>query len=240
MTTSSLEFQLLGATTKDVQGAYQITLFGCSKEGKSVSLSVTGFEPFFYIEIPEDWTSRTIAAYQQFLTGPLTPDEGRTVSFTLEKHKSFWDFNNDQELRFLKVQTESKKLWTKLRDRCQDPETALPTPLPEPFNVTLRVFEANIDPMLRFFHLRELRPAGWIHIAADCWDDDEDSVTTATIQAITSIEYVVPAAPDVQLSTAPLKMMSWDIECTSSHGDFPLAVKTWRKPARELIETNAC
>ena len=29
--------------------------------------------------------------------------------------------------------------------------------------------------------------------------------------------------------------MSWDIECTSSHGDFPLAVKTWRKPARELL-----
>jgi hypothetical protein len=97
MTTSSLEFQLLGATTKDVQGAYQITLFGCSKEGQSVSLSVTGFEPFFYIEIPEEWTSSTIAAYQRFLTGPLTPDEGRTVTFTTEKHKSFWDFNNDQE-----------------------------------------------------------------------------------------------------------------------------------------------
>ena len=108
---------MLGATTKDVKGAYQITLFGATKEGNSVSLSVTGFEPYFFVEIPEGWTGVTIAAYQRFLTTGLTTDETRTVSFTIEKHKSFWDFNNDQEARFLRIQTESKKLWTKLRDK---------------------------------------------------------------------------------------------------------------------------
>ena len=227
---------MLGATTKDVKGAYQITLFGATKEGNSVSLSVTGFEPYFFVEIPEGWTGVTIAAYQRFLTTGLTTDETRTVSFTIEKHKSFWDFNNDQEARFLRVQTESKKLWTKLRDKCQDTDTALPIPLLEPFNATLRVFEANIDPMLRFFHCRELKPAGWIRVAEDAWDDDEESVTTAVIQAIAAVEDVMAAPEAVQLSAAPLKLMSWDIECTSSHGDFPLAIKTWRKPARELIE----
>ena len=47
-----------------------------------------------------------------------------------------------------------------------------------------------------------------------------------------------PAPEDVQLTAAPLKIMSWDIECTSSHGDFPLANKTWRKPAREIMEAD--
>jgi DNA polymerase elongation subunit (family B) len=234
MTTSSLQFQLLGATTKDVAGAYQITLFGSTAEGKSVSLNVTGFEPFFFIEIPEAWTTRTIATYQLFLTKELKEDEVRTVSFTIEKHKSFWDFNDNREDRFLKVQTESKKLWTKLRDICQDKVTALPIPVPPPLEATLRVFEANIDPLLRFFHIREIKPAGWVTVAS--WEDDEESVTTTAIQAITSVENVVPASDPVQLTVAPLKMMSWDIECTSSHGDFPLAIKTWRKPARELIE----
>ena len=27
----------------------------------------------------------------------------------------------------------------------------------------------------------------------------------------------------------PLKVMSWDIEASSSHGDFPLAKKTYKK-----------
>ena len=236
MTTSSLQFQLLGATTKDVAGAYQITLFGSTAEGRSVSLNVTGFEPFFFIEIPEAWTAASIAAYQRYLTKELKDDEVRTVSFKVEGHKSFWDFNDDREDRFLKVQTESKKMWTKLRDICQDKETALPIPLPPPFETTLRVFEANIDPLLRFFHIREIKPAGWVTVAAEAWEDDEDSVTTTQVQAITAVEHVLPAVDAVQLTVAPLKMMSWDIECTSSHGDFPLAIKTWRKPARELIE----
>lgn len=238
MTTSSLQFQLLGATTKDVQGAYQITLFGSNDKGQSVSLNVTGFEPFFFIELPETWTATSIAAYQRYLTKELKEDEVRTISFSIEKHKSFWDFNDNREDRFLRIQTESKKIWTKMRDLCQDKETALPIPLPSPFDVTLRVFEANIDPLLRFFHIREIKPAGWVTVAADEWEDDEESVTTTVIQATTSVENVLPASDPVQLTVAPLKMMSWDIECTSSHGDFPLAIKTWRQPARELIESH--
>ena len=34
----------------------------------------------------------------------------------------------------------------------------------------------------------------------------------------------------------PLKIMSWDIEASSSHGDFPLAKKTYRKLASEIIQ----
>jgi DNA polymerase elongation subunit (family B) len=165
---SSLDFQILGATTKDVFGAYRITIFGATKEGKSVSLAVTGFEPFFYVEIPDEWTARQRSAYENYLLCRLEPKEQAAVSFTVEKHKSFWDFTNNRLFTFLKVQTRSKKLWTRIRDVCQDADTAIPIPLPLSVlktgangSITLRVFEANIDPMLRFFHLRELSPAGW-------------------------------------------------------------------------------
>ena len=228
-----LQFQLLGSSAGDVGGAYQITLFGATAEGDSVSVAVTGFEPFFYIEIPEVWTSKTIAAYQQFLTARLNDKERRQVRLSTEKHKSFWDFNNNQRLTFLKVQTQSKRVWTKIRDICQDRETCLPTPYK---GETLRVFEANIDPMLRFFHIREIQPAGWIAIAEDSYDDLDESTTTTAIQVTAEWDTVSPAAPQIQLTSAPLKVLSWDIECTSSHGDFPQATKTWRKPAREAVE----
>ena len=241
-TIDHLNFQILGTTTKDVGSDYQITLFGATKDGHSVSLQVTGFEPFFYIEIPEEWTIKQRAAYEEYLLARLEEKEKTDVTTTVEKHKSFWDFTNNQLFTFLKVQTRSKKLWTRLRDVCQDADTAIPIPVPLSVftakakgTLTLRVFEANIDPMLRFFHMRELSPAGWVSVAEDHWEEVEETSTTTVIKATAPYDRVNPAPPEIQLSAAPLKVMSWDIECTSSHGDFPLAIKTWRKPARELV-----
>jgi DNA polymerase elongation subunit (family B) len=242
-TDSALQFQILGSTAKDVEGAYQITLFGATAGGHSVSCSVTGFRPYFYVEMPDDWTAKEHTMYKQFLLCRLSEAEQRQVSVETEKHKSFWDFTDNHMFTFLKITTQSKKLWMRLRDTCQDTDTALPIPLPLSVvrqnakgQVTLRVYEANIDPMLRFFHERELPPAGWAAVAADQWEEAEDAQTAAAIQATTDWDRVDPAPPATQLSSAPLKIMSWDIECTSSHGDFPLAVKTWRKPARELVQ----
>lgn len=239
---TALTFQILGAKAQDAAGSYQITLFGSNQEGKSVSLAIMEFEPFFYIEIPDTWSSKERSLYESFLLSRVPEKDRDGVKMSTEKHKIFWDFTNNRLFTFLKVQTRSKKLWTFLRDLCQDSETALPIPIPTAIvrpgtkgSTTLRVFEANIDPLLRFFHLRELKPAGWATVAADEWEETEDASTTTMIQAVTEAHRVNPAAADIQLSSAPLKAMSWDIECTSSHGDFPLAIKTWRKPAREIV-----
>jgi DNA polymerase elongation subunit (family B) len=235
--TNPLQFQILCASARDVAGAYQITLFGSTAEGKSVSLDVQGFQPYFYIELPDDWTSTDQTAYQRYLKEHLEDREAATVQFEIECHRSFWDFTNNHLFTFLKVQAPSKKLWTKLRDIVQDKDTCLPIPFGwKGKRLTLRVYEANIDPMLRFFHLREIQPAGWATIADGMWEETEDAQTTAAIQATTDWDRIDPAPPAIQLTAAPLKLMSWDIECTSSHGDFPLAIKTWRKPAREIVE----
>ena len=249
---TALQFQILGSSAKDHEGAYQITIYGSTKDGESVSLTVTDFEPFFYLELPDDWTTRDIAVYQEFLLKALKQKEASLVRLTTEKHQSFWDFTNNRLFTFLKVQTRSKRLWTKLRDVCQDKDTALPIPVPLTSikgkgkgndkgndNVTLRVYEANIDPMLRFFHMRELKPAGWLTVEEDHWLEDESDTLTTKIQATASWNDVGPASDEIQLTSAPLKIMSWDIECTSSHGDFPLAVKTWRRVAREIVSSGS-
>lgn len=231
-TISTLQFQILGSSAKDVKGAYQITVYGATAEGYSVSLVVTEFEPFFFVELPDEWSARDIAAYEIFLLGRIKDKEQKDVRLSVEKHRSFWDFTDNRLFRFLKIQTRSKRLWNRLRDVCQDHDTCLPTPYK---GRTLRVFEANIDPMLRFFHMREIRPAGWITVGEDYWEEVDDPTTTTVVQATARACDVNPSATDVQLSAAPLKIMSWDIECTSSHGDFPLAIKDWRKPAREIV-----
>jgi len=259
MTDSNLTFQIISASARDVytpapeEGGprpppvYTITLFGATAAGKSVSLDVVGFEPYFFVEIPDDWRLSEVSAYQNYIMAAagLSDSDREAISFTTERYRSFWDFSNNRRFNFLRVQARTKKLWTRLRDITLNPDTMTPVPLPLAAvrsrtatageTITLRVFEANIDPMLRFFHERELKPAGWATVPDGTWDEVESGGTIAAIQATCEWDYVSPAPTAVQLTLAPLRVMSWDIECTSSHGDFPLAIKTWRKPARELV-----
>jgi DNA polymerase elongation subunit (family B) len=257
MTDTPLTFQIIGASARDVfppvpeegggprpLATYTITLFGATAAGKSVSLDVVGYQPYFFVELPDDWRPSEVTAYQNYLMAAagLTDPEREVITFSTERHRSFWDFTNNKLFTFLRIQARTKKLWTRLRDVTLNADTMTPTPLPLSVvrtraegTVTLRVYEANIDPMLRFFHERELKAAGWATVSADLWDESETGGTTAAIQAICEWDYVSPADAATQLTLAPFRIMSWDIECTSSHGDFPLAVKTWRKPARELV-----
>ena len=259
MSDGSLTFQIISASARDAtpppeegeapRSQYTITLFGATAAGKSVSLDVTGFQPYFFVELPDDWTSANQTAYQRYLLAAagLSDPERTAVTFSTERHRSFWDFTNNRLFTFLRVQARTKRIWTRLRDVTLNSETMMPLPLTlasiQPRasassaegTITLRVYEANLDPMLRFFHERELKPAGWGTVADGAWDESETGGTTAEIPACCDWEDLRPASPAVQLTVAPLRVMAWDIECTSSHGDFPLAIKTWRKPARELV-----
>lgn len=215
-------FQLLGSTTKDVDGAYEITLFGSTSEGKSVSLVVTGYQPFFYV------SPATLGSYMSGIDG---------IKTVKESHKTFWDFTNNADIHVLKVTAPSKKLWLAARDLVLDKDTMTPRTLETPKRTIIpTVYEANIDPILRFYHLREIKPAGWIQVGSEDLEESDDPTTTTELQYTADWNSVGPASPEVQLTSAPLRIMSWDIECTSSHGDFPQATKTWRKPVREAIE----
>ena len=64
--------------------------------------------------------------------------------------------------------------------------------------------------------------------------DNDDAYTTNCDESYTtSYKYVVPHDSD---SIGSVRICSFDIECNSSHGDFPLAVKDYTKVARQLVE----
>jgi len=187
-------------------------------------------------------------------------DEFNRIKCVYEMHKVLMDYTGDNKGTFLKIITPTISLWRLLKDRFLDKETTTPlghdtttlfgagaissldkyVPVgdvdavsPKGTKVALKVYEANIDPMLRFFHERSISPAGWIQILANHWEfaNSDD----AKVKVYASADWTeVQAAADQGM--APFLVGSWDIECNSSHGDFPIAIKGWRKPIRELYE----
>ena len=75
----------------------------------------------------------------------------------------------------------------------------------------LKVYEANLDPMLRFFHIQNIKPCGWVSI--DC---EYENVIDIDWKDVLPFE-----GPGV----APFVCGFWDIECYSVSGDFPLPEK---------------
>ena len=99
-----------------------------------------------------------------------------------------------------------------------------------------KLYESNIDPFLRFIHERNIEPCGWVKLPIDCYDfieeGDEGPITRVNYNV--SVDYNDVYACNIN-QLAPLLIASFDIECTSSHGDFPVAKKNYRKLASDLL-----
>jgi len=94
------------------------------------------------------------------------------------------------------------------------------------------MYKSDLQPLLDFFHNRNIQPCGWIkfdkikkHITNhENFSNMVYSIHFRNIEAVEKYEF------------APFKIMSWDIEADSSHGDFPLAIKNYKKLAMEMTD----
>ena len=251
------------ADDKLARKVFQICLYGTDEHGRSVYLQVEDFRPYFFLQIPTGVGKAAVRNLEEWIRKQIPDEVQHRVAITTEFHKTLLDYNGGKKGQFLRIEVPSQILWRRLKDlflNKQSKPRLYPTKMllgsaaipqlnaaagnPEVLDsmgflsadgtkIGIKVYEANIDPVLRFFHERDLAPAGWMQVAPNDWDYLEGSAAKAKICASCSWTKV---APSDAVALAPLTIASWDIECTSSHGDFPLARKTWRKPVREIVE----
>jgi len=131
-------------------------------------------------------------------TGYRTP-EVRHARIETVLAKDLWGFQNGEKSRFYKFTFKTHKAlrsaaWVLERDHW-------------------RVYEANIDPVLRFMHVSGCTSTGWIEVEHDA--EEMDTRCDLNIQT----EKFVPVTD--RDGIAPLKIMSFDLECYSSTGAFP-------------------
>jgi DNA polymerase elongation subunit (family B) len=240
---------------------FQILLFGTDPTGRSICLQVEDFRPYFYIRLPPGMTDKNILALQTWIKSPFSAQMDAKITITRETHSTLMDYNGGAKADFLRVETPSQAVWRRIKDNLLSKQSTAriyatktlfgATAVPilaglaegdkesvgyvsaDGTKVGLKLYEANIDPVLRFFHERDISPAGWVQVPAGSWDYVLGSSAKSDISA--SCDWM-SANPVSKNALAPLTIASWDIECTSSHGDFPMAAKTWRKPAREILE----
>ena len=210
-----------------------IHLFGTTETGDPVRCDVTGFKPTFYLRLPEEKTSLAAETLTTYIRQEGIPMENITIKRITKK--IFYGFTAQTAYPFLQLEVPSLSLFRTLRGLFLDDQLNPCTKkkLDGPWkNTKVEVFEANIDPMLRFLHVQNIQPCGWVRV--------KDGLLSVTSEKDSSLvtechyDQVVPTkGPRV---SAPFLTASWDIECFSMTGDFPVAKRTWRKAAKDLIQ----
>jgi len=197
-----------------------IYLFGKTAEGQAVRACIEGFEPFFYVRLPGE--ARKIRSdFEHVLSGALKSWLRPLVKLEYTSAKTLYGYTGGKAFPFVKLSVPSLTAFRALRKTFLDPDYSKPIFQLGAYGC-LEVFEANLDPMLRFFHLRNIKPCGWVSVDAQIREGE----LTAAWDAVS------PAAPPV--ASAPFLMAAWDIECYSANGEFTLATKNFDRLARQL------
>ncbi len=206
-----------------------VHLFGKTAAGNTVRVDVKGFKPFFYVRIPARETrAAAFDAIRRYLKDVKVRPE--TYELAYEEKELFFGYHKGKKYPFARITVSSTATFRALRGCFLDYETSRPAlkfgkKLGAPFKEAPEVFEANLDPMLRFFHLRGIDPCGWVTIRGVEMPAEDEGM-----QVECDWEDVGPAAGAV----APFVVASWDIECFSESGDFPLAKKGYLRVAKDL------
>jgi DNA polymerase elongation subunit (family B) len=219
---------------------YTINIYGKNKDGVSICTKVIGFTPYFYIKPPETWEDLTDNEFKkrvQTLNIKLLEDsydakfktkitkkqiisknyKSHLCKLEIERKKDFWGFTNNKEFRYIKIVVKSLKLFNELRYYFQDNKDGFV------------LYESNIEPFLKFIHIQKIKPCSWIKVNNYSLENAPD---TRSDYNITANWYDI--IPIENNNIAPFTIVSFDIECSSSHGDFPIAIKNYKKLAQDL------
>jgi DNA polymerase delta subunit 1 len=205
-------FQALTWESRDTDDEHLISIFGKTEDGKSVCLT-TAFTPYFFIKLPANIDAGKIQRIYNILDEKC---KDSLVAYSVMKSKDVWGFQNSEEFAFMKV------TFKHLQAR-RFVDSFLRKPLnqtPELFSIfgvrNVKVYESNLDPVLRLMHRTEIQSTGWLDTGSHCIRSHFAHVDIDLF--CNDWSSLKPVARD---DVAPFVVASVDIECNSSTGKFP-------------------
>jgi DNA polymerase elongation subunit (family B) len=223
-----------GAKHNKDKKKFMIQMFGINEEGKTCCIRVANYEPFFYAKVPESWgfdaKARFItelkAAVGKFSEDSILADECKLI-----RRKALYGFDGGKDHKFIMMKFKNMATMNKAKALWYERKGTEMRLNPRGYKET-QIYEANIPPLLRYFHIKDISPSGWVKVKGQ--PIDSNKMTTCRFEYCVGHKDVVPQPEKETL--VPYKIMSFDIEASSSHGDFPVPIKTYKKLAANIVD----
>ena len=218
---------------EEVLGEFIIHSFGRCMDGSSVYAKIINFTPYFYIILPDELQNKSekkiknvINKMYDFLTGQENNKIQYKYKITLTeinlvKLKKAEGFTNNTEFYFARLIFNNADGMKKYKNYFEYNYVKIPGIEYQNKSYKYKLYEANLPPMLRCFHIRDISGCSWI--STNDYELVGDSLlkeSLCDIEIIVDWRKINPIKKD---TNAPLRIASFDIEVYSIDGEFPQA-----------------
>uniref|UniRef100_A0A8C7JK43 DNA polymerase n=1 Tax=Oncorhynchus kisutch TaxID=8019 RepID=A0A8C7JK43_ONCKI len=219
----------LGAVVAGMPGQSQgnvpiIRMFGVTDSGNSVCCHVHGFAPYFYIPAPNGFTSDHLSEFKRELNSAVLKDmrsNKDNISVTvlavdITRKESMYGYHGKRIADFLRITMAMPRLIAPAKRLLEQGFKFEPFPIQ-----SFSSYEANIDFEIRFMVDSDVVGCCWIELPKGKYRESlcQYEVDVGWTQLISH-----PAEGEYQ-RIAPLRVLSFDIECAGRKGIFPEAEK---------------
>ena len=230
---------------EDLPGEFIVQSFGRCDDGKSVYAKIINYTPYFYILLPNKIQKKSKSELEVIVSqigNFFKSKENKKVFYKfkstlkeiqLVKLKRAEGFNNDKEFWFARLVFTNADGMKKYRNYLEYNEISIPIikELIKPFK--FKLYEANLPPMFRCFHIREISGCAWVETSNyEIITDEYEKESRCDIEIIVDWRNLNPITKD---HNAPFRICSFDLECTSIDGEFPQA----RRKGDQIIQIGA-
>ena len=205
-------------TKEDKITQYKIQIFGRDQSGNSVYIRLRGFKPYFYLLIPENTNSFLFIQYIRNEIKKKCYGYCTNIETDIVESKKAEGFDNNKMNDFVRYQFTTLELFNRYKSIIEnlsyiDKNTQI--------SHRCKLYESNISPMIRCFHVRNIGGCSWISIdKVLCKNIKHEDESTCNYQYETNWENINPVKKEIN---APIVICSFDIECYSKSGMFPKA-----------------
>lgn len=194
----------------DEENKFQIRAFGVDSDGYSVCCTIKEYVPSFYLKIPKDWRIPNVNSFIEdlrrkekngkkilnyYVANSIIRNLTEIVYF-----KEFYGFTNNENSKFCKLSFKTERGMKAYKYAIKSLNA-----------IKVSMYEVNIDPLLKFFHERDIQPSNWVRIS----QFEEQSEPSSTCQINIECNYT-DVFPDLKEYNANFLQASYDIETYSS------------------------
>ncbi|KAL0091377.1 DNA polymerase family B-domain-containing protein [Phycomyces blakesleeanus] len=195
-----------------------VRLYGITDAGNSVVCHIRNFLPYFYFPAPAGLKKSHLPELKKALAAALF-DPAMLHSVSIEVKQSIYGYSGDVKSDFVKVTLKDPRDISKIKNKIEEGVEVSGLDI---ICIADTTYESNLGYLLRFMIDCEMTGCNWIELPAGKYSISDNHTSHSQYEVDTTYDKFISHAPEGEWSrVAPLRILSFDIECAGRKGIFP-------------------
>ncbi|KAK1760448.1 DNA polymerase delta catalytic subunit [Echria macrotheca] len=219
----NLIFQSIEAEEGTLAGGQAtVKLFGVTEHGNSVLLHVKDFKHYLYVAAPVSFSKEDCPKFQTYLEGQVAMHQRVIHDVSLTLRESIYGFQGNTQNPYIKISVTDPKFINRVRGTIEKGDANWKG-MWKSADGTIMTYD-NLQYLLRFMVDCSIAGMSWVEAPAGKYSLVHDRQSNCQIEAEISYRNLIAHKPIGEWSKmAPLRILSFDIECAGRKGIFPEA-----------------